>query len=91
MGIAAPSLPGGPCCLSLLPTCIPTEECYSAEVESWTTGEQFAGWILQSRCGGLELGGGQHCSLSRPPPESSPTPPPAHSPTKHLLQLLLKA
>ncbi|XP_059234449.1 myosin XVB [Mustela nigripes] len=29
------------------------EECYSAEVESWTTGEQFAGWILQSR--GLEL------------------------------------
>uniref|UniRef100_A0A3Q1M5U4 Myosin XVB n=1 Tax=Bos taurus TaxID=9913 RepID=A0A3Q1M5U4_BOVIN len=25
------------------------EECYSAEVESWTTGEQFAGWILQSR------------------------------------------
>ncbi|XP_074175467.1 myosin XVB [Rhinolophus sinicus] len=28
------------------------EECYSAEVESWTTGEQFAGWILQSR--GLE-------------------------------------
>uniref|UniRef100_A0A8D2AX46 SH3 domain-containing protein n=1 Tax=Sciurus vulgaris TaxID=55149 RepID=A0A8D2AX46_SCIVU len=24
-------------------------ECYSAEVESWTTGEQFAGWILQSR------------------------------------------
>ncbi|XP_062937156.1 LOW QUALITY PROTEIN: myosin XVB [Cynocephalus volans] len=29
------------------------EECYSAEVESWTTGEQFAGWILQSR--GLEV------------------------------------
>ncbi|KAB1264807.1 Unconventional myosin-XVB [Camelus dromedarius] len=29
-----------------------SEECYSAEVESWTTGEQFAGWILQSR--GLE-------------------------------------
>ncbi|XP_019499778.1 PREDICTED: myosin XVB [Hipposideros armiger] len=28
------------------------EECCSAEVESWTTGEQFAGWILQSR--GLE-------------------------------------
>lgn len=28
------------------------EESYSAEVESWTTGEQFAGWILQSR--GLE-------------------------------------
>ncbi|XP_066239718.1 myosin XVB [Saccopteryx leptura] len=28
------------------------EECISAEVESWTTGEQFAGWILQSR--GLE-------------------------------------
>ncbi|KAM5309126.1 myosin XVB [Glossophaga mutica] len=28
------------------------EECFSAEVESWTTGEQFAGWILQSR--GLE-------------------------------------
>ncbi|XP_065765969.1 myosin XVB [Muntiacus reevesi] len=26
-----------------------SEECYSAEVESWTTGEQFAGWILQSR------------------------------------------
>eukprot|EP00069_Balaena_mysticetus_P001501 bmy_15343T0 len=25
------------------------EECYSAEVESWTTGEQLAGWILQSR------------------------------------------
>uniref|UniRef100_A0A8D1V951 Myosin XVB n=1 Tax=Sus scrofa TaxID=9823 RepID=A0A8D1V951_PIG len=25
------------------------EECYSAEVESWTTGEQFAGWILQRR------------------------------------------
>lgn len=44
--------------LTLGPTCIPTEECYSAEVESWTTGEQFAGWILQSRCGGLELGGG---------------------------------
>ncbi|XP_008564302.1 PREDICTED: unconventional myosin-XVB-like [Galeopterus variegatus] len=31
----------------------PAEECYSAEVESWTTGEQFAGWILQSR--GLEV------------------------------------
>ncbi|KAM9208827.1 LOW QUALITY PROTEIN: myosin XVB [Dugong dugon] len=30
-----------------------SEECYSAEVESWTTGEQFAGWILQSR--GLEV------------------------------------
>ncbi|XP_054173288.1 myosin XVB isoform X9 [Homo sapiens] len=29
-----------------------SEECYSAEVESWTTGEQLAGWILQSR--GLE-------------------------------------
>nr|XP_042139057.1 LOW QUALITY PROTEIN: myosin XVB [Peromyscus maniculatus bairdii] len=29
------------------------EESYSAEVESWTTGEQFAGWILQSR--GLEV------------------------------------
>ncbi|XP_005407553.2 PREDICTED: unconventional myosin-XVB-like, partial [Chinchilla lanigera] len=29
------------------------EECYSAEVESWTTGEQLAGWILQSR--GLEV------------------------------------
>ncbi|KAM8784457.1 myosin XVB [Rhynchonycteris naso] len=29
-----------------------SEECISAEVESWTTGEQFAGWILQSR--GLE-------------------------------------
>uniref|UniRef100_A0A667IBD1 Myosin XVB n=1 Tax=Lynx canadensis TaxID=61383 RepID=A0A667IBD1_LYNCA len=29
------------------------EECYSAEVESWTTGEQFAGSILQSR--GLEV------------------------------------
>ncbi|XP_054544599.1 myosin XVB [Talpa occidentalis] len=29
------------------------EDCYSAEVESWTTGEQFAGWILQSR--GLEV------------------------------------
>uniref|UniRef100_A0A673U992 Myosin XVB n=1 Tax=Suricata suricatta TaxID=37032 RepID=A0A673U992_SURSU len=29
------------------------EECYSAEVESWTTGEQFASWILQSR--GLEV------------------------------------
>ncbi|KAM6163520.1 myosin XVB [Rhynchocyon petersi] len=29
------------------------EECYSAEVESWTTGEQFAGWVLQSR--GLEV------------------------------------
>ncbi|XP_048652671.1 myosin XVB [Marmota marmota marmota] len=29
------------------------EECYSAEVESWTTGEQFAGWILQSR--GLDV------------------------------------
>lgn len=28
------------------------EESYSAEVESWTTGEQLAGWILQSR--GLE-------------------------------------
>lgn len=28
------------------------EECYSAEVESWTTGEQFAAGILQSR--GLE-------------------------------------
>uniref|UniRef100_H0WIM4 SH3 domain-containing protein n=1 Tax=Otolemur garnettii TaxID=30611 RepID=H0WIM4_OTOGA len=28
------------------------EECYSAEVESWTTGEQLAGWILQSK--GLE-------------------------------------
>nr|KAF6296413.1 myosin XVB [Myotis myotis] len=28
------------------------DECFSAEVESWTTGEQFAGWILQSR--GLE-------------------------------------
>eukprot|EP00074_Homo_sapiens_P100965 XP_016880631.1 myosin XVB isoform X21 [Homo sapiens] len=26
-----------------------SEECYSAEVESWTTGEQLAGWILQSR------------------------------------------
>uniref|UniRef100_A0A8C0JGV6 Myosin XVB n=1 Tax=Canis lupus dingo TaxID=286419 RepID=A0A8C0JGV6_CANLU len=32
------------------------EECYSAEVESWTTGEQFAGWILQSRCRGLGWG-----------------------------------
>ncbi|XP_011802133.1 PREDICTED: unconventional myosin-XVB isoform X1 [Colobus angolensis palliatus] len=30
-----------------------SEECYSAEVESWTTGEQLAGWILQSR--GLEV------------------------------------
>ncbi|KAM5149121.1 LOW QUALITY PROTEIN: myosin XVB [Callospermophilus lateralis] len=30
-----------------------SEECYSAEVESWTTGEQFAGWILQSR--GLDV------------------------------------
>uniref|UniRef100_G1LSJ3 Myosin XVB n=1 Tax=Ailuropoda melanoleuca TaxID=9646 RepID=G1LSJ3_AILME len=29
------------------------EECYSAEVESWTTGEQLAGWILHNR--GLEL------------------------------------
>ncbi|XP_021564942.1 myosin XVB [Carlito syrichta] len=29
-----------------------SEECYSAEVESWTTGEQLAGWILQSK--GLE-------------------------------------
>ncbi|XP_058141001.1 myosin XVB [Dasypus novemcinctus] len=29
------------------------EESYSAEVESWTTGEQLAGWILQSR--GLEV------------------------------------
>ncbi|KAK2497547.1 hypothetical protein MC885_014512, partial [Smutsia gigantea] len=29
------------------------EECCSAEVESWTTGERFAGWILQSR--GLEV------------------------------------
>uniref|UniRef100_A0A2K6GQP2 Myosin XVB n=1 Tax=Propithecus coquereli TaxID=379532 RepID=A0A2K6GQP2_PROCO len=28
------------------------EECYAAEVESWTTGEQLAGWILQSK--GLE-------------------------------------
>lgn len=28
------------------------DECFSAEVESWTTGEQLAGWILQSR--GLE-------------------------------------
>ncbi|XP_028608612.1 myosin XVB [Grammomys surdaster] len=28
------------------------EESYSAEVDSWTTGEQLAGWILQSR--GLE-------------------------------------
>uniref|UniRef100_A0A8C5VZY4 Myosin XVB n=1 Tax=Microcebus murinus TaxID=30608 RepID=A0A8C5VZY4_MICMU len=27
------------------------EECYSAEVESWTTGEQLAGWILQSKYG----------------------------------------
>ncbi|XP_051851035.1 myosin XVB isoform X2 [Antechinus flavipes] len=26
-----------------------SEECYSAEVKSWTTGEEFAGWILQSR------------------------------------------
>ncbi|XP_022445301.1 myosin XVB isoform X2 [Delphinapterus leucas] len=26
-----------------------TEECFSAEVESWTTGEQLAGRILQSR------------------------------------------
>ncbi|XP_075415810.1 myosin XVB [Tenrec ecaudatus] len=25
------------------------EESFSAEVESWTTGEQFAGWILESR------------------------------------------
>ncbi|XP_012891930.1 PREDICTED: uncharacterized protein LOC106001376 [Dipodomys ordii] len=29
------------------------EECFSVEVESWTTGEEFAGWILQSR--GLEV------------------------------------
>uniref|UniRef100_A0A5F9C3V6 Myosin XVB n=1 Tax=Oryctolagus cuniculus TaxID=9986 RepID=A0A5F9C3V6_RABIT len=29
-----------------------SEESYSAEVESWTTGEQLAGWILQNR--GLE-------------------------------------
>nr|XP_023420654.1 myosin XVB [Cavia porcellus] len=29
------------------------EECCSAEVESWTTGEQLAGWILQNR--GLEV------------------------------------
>ncbi|XP_033623314.1 myosin XVB, partial [Fukomys damarensis] len=29
------------------------EESYSAEVGSWTTGEQLAGWILQSR--GLEV------------------------------------
>uniref|UniRef100_A0A7N5JLK6 Myosin XVB n=1 Tax=Ailuropoda melanoleuca TaxID=9646 RepID=A0A7N5JLK6_AILME len=32
------------------------EECYSAEVESWTTGEQLAGWILHNRYGDL-LGG----------------------------------
>lgn len=32
------------------------EESYSAEVESWTTGEQLAGWILQSRYGQLRVG-----------------------------------
>uniref|UniRef100_A0A287BQQ6 Myosin XVB n=1 Tax=Sus scrofa TaxID=9823 RepID=A0A287BQQ6_PIG len=33
------------------------EECYSAEVESWTTGEQFAGWILQRRDSWEDLAG----------------------------------
>uniref|UniRef100_A0A8C8XIR8 Myosin XVB n=1 Tax=Panthera leo TaxID=9689 RepID=A0A8C8XIR8_PANLE len=33
------------------------EECYSAEVESWTTGEQFAGSILQSRDSWQDLAG----------------------------------
>lgn len=35
--------------LSLTLPLTPTEESYSAEVESWTTGEQLAGRILQSR------------------------------------------
>lgn len=48
---------GGPCCPSLSPLpLLLAEECYSAEVESWTTGEQFAGWILQSRSGGQGCG-----------------------------------
>lgn len=48
---------GGPCCPSLSPLpLLLAEECYSAEVESWTTGEQFAGWILQSRSGGQGWG-----------------------------------
>uniref|UniRef100_A0A2K5HAU7 Myosin XVB n=1 Tax=Colobus angolensis palliatus TaxID=336983 RepID=A0A2K5HAU7_COLAP len=34
-----------------------SEECYSAEVESWTTGEQLAGWILQSRDTWQDLAG----------------------------------
>uniref|UniRef100_A0A2R8MTK1 Myosin XVB n=1 Tax=Callithrix jacchus TaxID=9483 RepID=A0A2R8MTK1_CALJA len=34
-----------------------SEECYSAEVESWTTGEQLAGWILQSRDEWQDLAG----------------------------------
>uniref|UniRef100_A0A2R8ZNT2 Myosin XVB n=1 Tax=Pan paniscus TaxID=9597 RepID=A0A2R8ZNT2_PANPA len=34
-----------------------SEECYSAEVESWTTGEQLAGWILQSRDAWQDLAG----------------------------------
>lgn len=46
---------------SWLPPLLPTEERFSAEVESWTTGEQFAGWILWSRYGGLGWGEcGQH-------------------------------
>ncbi|XP_078510659.1 myosin XVB isoform X2 [Lissotriton helveticus] len=39
-----------------------TEEMYSTEVDSWTTGEEFASWILQSR-GVLETPRGWSVSL----------------------------
>lgn len=52
-----PSVWCGEPCVSYCPSnCPSAEESYSAEVESWTTGEQFAGWILQSRYGELRVG-----------------------------------
>lgn len=75
---------------SWLPPLVLTEERFSAEVESWTTGEQFAGWILWSRYGGPGVGGVWPTLTIVPSSSWVLLTIPAHSPTKHL-QLLLQA
>ena len=82
LGTAAPSRQGEPHSLSLLiRTARPTEECFSVEVESWTTGEQFAGWILQSRYAGPGKGRVQLTLTTVRP--WSPSPPHRPSPLSH--------